>query len=235
MPVDIETNLRGYLDGNVTSDGRMADERYASFDYCFNYFQSFRDAGAASRLASSENVEVSCMELGFYLASWGMYRPRGELFQKSARHLIPIIEVIAGSEKLIARDGGKTVWDVDVDCYTESNILLMLLVGEKIRCARPGMSDTLVTKIMLGVFGNVPAFDINFTAGCKAAGICGTFGKKSLKQLGMFYRKNATVIERYRVPTLDFVTGLPTSRLYTRAKVIDMAFFTGGFDLLNKP
>jgi len=235
VPVDFEANLRGYLDGNVTSNGRMADERYASFDYCFNYFQSFRDAKAVSHLASTDNVQVSCMQLGFYLASWGMYRGSGELLQKSARYLVPVVEVIAGTEKLVwddNKDGNKTTWDVDLDCYTESNILGLLLVAEKIRDARPGMSDILVTKIMLGVFGNVPAFDDNFRYGCKVAGICATFGQESLNQLGALYRQHVDLVERYRVPTLDFVTGQHTARCYSRAKVIDMAFFMEGF---NRP
>ena len=35
-------NLRRYL------EGRNPNERYASFDYCFNYFQSFRESGNIS-------------------------------------------------------------------------------------------------------------------------------------------------------------------------------------------
>ena len=227
--MDIEANLRSYLDGNSTSDRRMADERYASFDYCFNYFQSFREAKNISLLASPANVQLSCLQLGFYLASWGMYRGSADLLQKSARCLVPVVEVIADSEKLRV-EGDKTPWDVDADCYTETNILLLLLVAETIRDALPSASDTLVTKTMLGVFGNVPAFDDNFTYGCKAAQICATFGKKSLKEIGGLYRRNAAVLDRYRVPTLDFVTGQQTGRVYTRAKVIDMALFMEGLN-----
>lgn len=36
------------------------------------------------------------------------------------------------------------------------------------------------------------------------------------------------VIERYRVPTLDFDSGAETDRRYPRAKVIDMIFFIEG-------
>ena len=86
------------------------------------------------------------------------------------------------------------------------------------------MSDILVTKVMLGVFGSVPAFDTNFRRGFGAA----TFGAKALRKIGAFYQENAELLDEYRVPTLDFVTGEPTGRLYTRAKVIDMAFFIEG-------
>ena len=227
--MDIEANLLSYLDGSATSDGRMADERYASFDYCFNYFQSFRDTRNIPQLASLQNMQLSCLQLGFYLASWGMYRGSAELLQKSARYLVPVVEFIASTDCLILASG-ETPWDIDLDCYTETNIELLLLTAARIRYARPGMSDTLITKIMLGVFGNVPAFDDNFRYGCKVAKICATFGKKSLKEIGGFYRRNAAVIDKYRVPSLDFVTGQQTGRAYTCAKVMDMAFFMEGLN-----
>jgi hypothetical protein len=70
----------------------------------------------------------------------------------------------------------------------------------------------------------VPAFDRFFKTGLGVA----TFGKKSLKKVGHFYSDNAAAIERARVATLEFSSGKPTGRRYTRAKVIDMIFFVEG-------
>ena len=86
------------------------------------------------------------------------------------------------------------------------------------------MSDILVTKIMLGVFGNVPAFDTNFKRGFQVS----TFGPKALNKIATFNDENSQVIEKHRINTLDFVSGEHTARNYTRAKVIDMAFFIEG-------
>jgi hypothetical protein len=98
-------------------------------------------------------------------------------------------------------------------------------VRTRIRAAFPrAQSDILVTKIMLGVFGSVPAFDGYFK---KGSGLS-TFSRGALQRLGEFYDKNAEAIDRHRVPTLDFDSGRPTRRLYTRAKVIDMIFFEEG-------
>jgi hypothetical protein len=36
------------------------------------------------------------------------------------------------------------------------------------------------------------------------------------------------IIDQLRQPTLDFATGQPTTRLYTRAKIVDMIFFIEG-------
>ena len=215
--MDLDANLRRYLDnGASATGGRRPDARYASFDYCFNFFQSFRESGDLDGLVSAENIQISCLQLGFYLASWGMLRGSAELLQKSARHFIPLIETIASTES--------SLWEIDADRYTESNIAALLDLARRLRLANGRMSDILVTKVMLGVFGNVPAFDSNFRRGFGTA----TFGAKALRKVGAFYKDNADLLDGYRVPTLDFVTGEPTERLYTRAKVIDMAFFIEG-------
>jgi len=214
--LDLEANINKYLDGDPDSEGRKPDARYASFDYCFNYFQSFREAGDIVALAKPENIQLSCLQLGFYLASWGMLRGSAELLQKSARHLAPVIEVIAAADA--------PLWEIDAHCYSEPNIQLLLGAAQMFREAVPGMSDILVTKIMLGVFGNVPAFDTNFKKGFGVS----TLGPKALRKVGAFYHDNRTAIDAYRVPTIDFVGGEPTNRNYTRAKVIDMAFFIEG-------
>jgi hypothetical protein len=214
--LDLDANLRRYLDGGDGSGGRAPNERYASFDYCFNYFQSFRETRDVSALASPANAQLSCLQLGYYLASWGMLRGSADLLQKSARHLMPIIEVVARSDS--------SLWELDAHCYTESNIRLLLDLANTIRRAHPRMSDILVTKIMLGVFGSVPAFDTNFKRGCGV----GTFCPKALRKIGAFYQDHAGVIDAHRVSTLDFISGEHTQRTYTRAKVIDMAFFIEG-------
>src|SRR5437016_4440484 len=86
------------------------NHRYASFDYCFNYFHSF---ASKSHLASAHNMERSCMELGTYLASWGMFRASGFLLQKkSARHFQNVIRVIASNDLA-------PLWDIDCDDYNE--------------------------------------------------------------------------------------------------------------------
>jgi len=64
----LEENIKKYLYGTAGSDGRTPDARYASFDYCFNYFQSFREAGSVPAIAEPANIQLSCLHLGgFYL------------------------------------------------------------------------------------------------------------------------------------------------------------------------
>lgn len=195
---------------------RDPSARYTSFDYCFNHFQQHR--AEVKAWGEPTGMEVSCLQLGFYLASWGMLRGSAELLQRSARHLVPLVETIA--------DVPAEVWDLDLDSYDKAGIDLVYRTSADVRDAlRPlKASNILVTKVMLGVFGCVPAFDTYFKKGFGVS----TFSKGSLGQVGDFYRENAAQIDGLRQPTLDFTTGQPTTRLYTRAKVVDMVFFIKG-------
>jgi hypothetical protein len=221
MAMDLEANLQSYLGGDSTNpDGRDPTERNVSFDYCFNHFQSYRESGNVHELASPANVQLSCVHLGFYLASWGMMR-NSKLMEKSAKYLIPVIEVIANADA--------SIWEIDADCYTPTNIQRLVELAGKICNALPDVSgtDTLKTKIMLGVFGSVPAFDTTFRRGCKEECMVATFGNGGLKKISEFYQEHEKVINAYRVRTLDFGGG-HTQRCYTRSKVIDMALSTEG-------
>jgi hypothetical protein len=209
--MDIERNLKAYL------RAREPTARYISFDYCFNHFQSHRELGRLAELASPSGMELSCLHLGFFLASWGMLRGSAALLKRSIKHYAPLIEVIASVSP--------NVWEIDAHAYTNESIELLLETARQLRTALPeGASDILVTKIMLGVFGCVPAYDTYFKRGFGVS----TFGRKSLLKIAQFYLDNAEAIEAHRVPTLDFMSGSETRRKYTRAKVIDMIFFVEG-------
>lgn len=90
-------------------------------------------------------------------------------------------------------------------------------------------TDTLVTKVMLGVFGSVPPFDSFFIRGFRTVtGKRVIFGHPTLAAIGEFCKASSVVIDAHRVGTLDVATGQPTRRRYTWAKVIDMVFLVEG-------
>ena len=39
--VDVRRNVKQYMEGEGKDKGRKPGERYASFDYCYNYFRFF--------------------------------------------------------------------------------------------------------------------------------------------------------------------------------------------------
>ena len=217
--MDILANIREFVDGGSNGQGIKPTERYASFDYCVNYFQTFREQDRLTDLVSTKHIQEGCFQLGFYLASWGMLRGSSFLLGKSAKVFEPVVRAIS--------DAPADFWDIDAHLYTPANIDKLLGFKKTLAQALDygkGPTDTLLTKIMLGVFGNVPAFDSYFRMGFDVS----TFGRKALEKIGEFYETNREIIDQNRPATLDFVTGQPTRRLYTRAKVIDMIFFIEG-------
>ncbi len=218
--MDITQNLKFFVEGLGKNRGRQAAERYASFDYCFNYFQAFREEDKIEELAEPAHMQVSCLQLGFYLASWGMLR-NSFLLEKSVRFYQPLIHGIATFDKRI--------WTIDADSYDHENIPVLLACQNMIveslgKEYKP--SDTLVTKIMLGVFGNVPAFDDFFRKGF----LTHSLGKKSLILIAEFYEENKSLIDSIEIYTFDCATALPTQRKYTKAKIIDMIGFIEGIN-----
>jgi hypothetical protein len=79
---------------------------------------------------------------------------------------------------------------------------------------------------MLGMYGNVPAFDTYV----KKALRVNKLTRKSLKVVASFYECHKEVIDRFQqeICTFDFHAGEETNRHYTKAKIVDMVAFIGG-------
>jgi len=233
--MNINSNIRRYLDGRNPEEGVHPESQAASFDYCYNYFQSFRDEKNLELLASHENMHQSCLQIGFFLASWGMYN-QNALTKKSVKVYEPLIRYIAGTELAL--------WSVNVDSYSEENTwrlldceyaIVKILREQGVTLVNGSVSVTLVTKILLGVFGVIPAFDKHFTAWF--AGWRRPTGelwhgrenaRQSLLEIARFYIENKAAIDRFQIPTLDFETGNPTGRRYPIAKIVDMIGYIEG-------
>jgi hypothetical protein len=205
------------------TDEISMDHRYCSFDFCYNYFRE------KTRTQILNDMEKSCLVLGFYLASWGMLRGSSYLLEKNAKFFQPLIEYIAKVDKRI--------WNIDVDRYTDENIALILSVYKEIKAALGigKKSDlVLVTKTMLGVFGIIPAFDKNFTSAFRqiSNNKCGfrKLNEKSLNCIKTFYEANKLEIIALskNLYTKDFKSGDNTVFLYPKAKIIDMYGFIMG-------
>lgn len=123
------------------------------------------------------------------------------------------------------------IWDIDIDNYNSDNVdLIMNCKEDIINALGPENAktwDTLTSKIMLGVFGNVPAFDQYFQKGMKLH----SFNQKSLYELTQFYNDNKSDFESFKVHTFDFKSSKESNILYTKAKLVDMYAFMKGQSL----
>ena len=122
--MNIKKTINQFLEGKDKNKGRKPDERYASFDYCYKYFYSFYRENRLSELVDENNLQMSCLQLGFYLASWGMMRGSSFLLEKSVRNYKNLIFAIAKMNPAL--------WAIDVDSYDDGNIKLILNCKQEI-------------------------------------------------------------------------------------------------------
>jgi hypothetical protein len=174
-------------------------------------------------------MEKSCLTLAFYLASWGMYRGSSFILQRSLKHFEKLIEYINSADK--------SLWEIDVDNYDKNIKTLIDLhnhIKKLVSIENKDASVTLVTKIMLGVFGTVPAYDRFFQNSFSeiSGGYCGftSFKDDSLNTIKDFYEANKTVIDDLANKTYT-MRGFSDKEIeikYTKAKIIDMYGFQLG-------
>lgn len=150
------------------------NDRYRSFNHCYSYFKSLKIE------QYDESLELAMLHLGFYLASWGMYRGSSFLIQKDFKIYKPIIETIFNDEYIELRNLDN---NLNINNYKElaeltfklhKDLQIKLNIERKnyfnyINKPNPknNISSTLTTKIMLGILGCTPAYDRYFKSGIK--------------------------------------------------------------------
>ena len=185
-----------------TRDGNPTSGTPAS-DYCFNYFRSFYEQNRVGDICCPRTSTRAASSLP-YLASWGMLRGNTTLLKKSARIFTPLLE-------RIVQFGGR-LWEVGCGLVHGREHKPPLGNGK----CRPRSSRqreqgfrTLVTKIMLGVYGNVPAFDRYVR---KSLGV-NELTDKSLRVVSAFYEYHMDVIDGFerenRAPLISILAKRP--------------------------
>lgn len=219
--MSIAGNVNTFMREARDNPAGRGSSRYTSFDYCYNYFYSFYQENKLPQLDSNENLQISCMQIYSFLASWGMLRGSSYLLRKmSLAYFVPLIKVIANADPRL--------WEIDVPSYNEDSIKMILKIKDDIINAlgienKP--SETLVTKIMIAVFASVPAIDTNFRKAFHMTKI----NEKNLLRLKQFYEDNQNEIDSIPpIYTIDFNTRKETSLRYPKIKLIDMHGFIEG-------
>lgn len=199
--------------------------RLKAWDYLWDYMQSveeWRD------LASGNNIRVTALNIGFYLANWGMFRGSSELsnvnvrfFEDLSGQLFTEIPVEFWSLKL---KDFKSTNNEAVEAFDEA-FKRVVEFGDN----RVLWTQTLVTKLLLGVWGHCPASDRYFKNGARK--YKEESGNSVVGKVDAWYlvRLNELrVNEGWEIP--EFKT--PNGNRYPMGKVIDMAFFQYGYDSL---
>ncbi len=202
--------------------------RYRSFDFCYLHFHPTNK--------ERNNIQQGCFVLWGYLASWGMLRGSSFLLDKNPAYLKPLVEFIIKEEN-------EFYWKIDVENYPDNyKEILQLYENVKNLIIEGNQQDkTLVTKILLGVFAIVPAYDNYFgetfrTLSKKCSEVdknhkyCGftTVNQRSLEVIHEFYLAHKKeILEIQNNSSLMNFEGIENKDIsYTSAKVIDMYGFT---------
>lgn len=222
--------IENILNGLIYETKMEPNSRALSWEHCY---KEFNKAHKECNKLSEERLDYLSLHLAFYLASWGMYRGSSFLLQKDYKVHKDII-------KLLFQEKYNQLWSIPVNNYNEDNIkLLFELITNmkkiyynirqdvKDKEIKNTISDTLITKVLMGTMGCLPAYDRYFITGIKNNNIVGTLSKKSIKDLIDFYNKNYEILEKKRKE-------LKTSNIeYPQMKIIDMYFWQLGFNIEN--
>lgn len=197
--------------------------RYLSWEHCYKVFLENRDAN------DEQAIDHLALHLAFYLASWGMYRGSSFLLQKDYKVHIPVVKII--QEKKY----DPLVGICAKDLCKEQNLTLLEDIGKRIYACYAedtpasdrkinAASDTLITKILLGTLGCVPAYDRFYKESVKKHHISsGNYNKKSVCRVAKFYCDHEDSFEKLRLE-------LSECRIeYPPMKLMDMCFWQDGY------
>ena len=210
-----------YDDARANENGRSR-----SWEHCYRVF---RDA----RTDPSPDCDYLSLHLAFYLASWGMYRGSSFLLQKDYKVLVPIVEEILKPEY-------DCLFGVACTDLRESEVQGSLkelgdyiaehfgLIRDEVagREVPTPVSPVLITKILMGTLGCVPAYDRFFVDGIKKYRVTTQeYSRNSLLKLVGFYEEHNDRLEEAR-------RGMRVGDLtYPQMKLLDMGFWQIGFEM----
>ena len=200
--------------------------RYSSWEHCYSNFYHAREK-------NNIDVDYLSLQLAFYLASWGMYRGSSFLLQKDYKIHAPVVEKLLNKkyDSLMGINCSELKNEVNQKKLIELNAFMskyydVIRRNVKEKDLKNNLSYTLITKILMGTMGCVPAYDRYFIAGIKNQKVAtGSYNIKSILQLADFYERNESRLEPVRENMR--VYDLP----YPQMKMIDMGFWQIGFDL----
>ena len=203
--------------------------RWKSWEHCYTVFLLHK-----GNKLSDGDANYLALNLGFYLASWRMYRGSSFILSRDYKIHIPAVKALMNPEYL-------RLWDIKcADYLTDNNGLGQLMsvsydlldIYSQIRDevavesgkAEPSaeLSQTLITKILMGVMGCVPAYDTYFIKGRQGVIQERSYSRESINALSKLWVNHETAFEMLRADVSS--PGL----LYLQMKVIDMCFNSRG-------
>lgn len=209
-----------YDDARANENGRSR-----SWEHCYRVF---RDA----RTDPSPDYDYLSLHLAFYLASWGMYRGSSFLLQKDYKVLLPVVEKVLKPEYdclfgLACTDVRESEVQDRLEKLSDYIAAHFQPIRDEVagRKVASSVSPVLVTKILMGTLGCVPAYDRFFVDGIKKYKVTTQeYSLESVRKLAKFYEAHNDRLEEAR-------RGMRVGDLtYPQMKLLDMGFWQVGFE-----
>ena len=204
---------------------RDENGRSRSWEHCY---RAFRDA----RTDPSPDYDYLSLHLAFYLASWGMYRGSSFLLQKDYKVLVPVVEEVLKPDydclfgvacvRLREPEVQARLKKVCEEIAAYFHPIREEVAGREVTTP---VSPVLITKILMGTLGCVPAYDRFFQDGVATYKVTTqTYSPESILKLVDYYEEHNDRLEEVR---RGFVADGLT---YPQMKLLDMGFWQIGFE-----
>lgn len=199
---------------------RDKNSRFCSYEHFHRVFEE-------EYYADTPGIDFLTLHLFAYLASWGMLRGSTFSLQKDYLFHRPVVEILLDRKY-------RHLLNIKIDEMTEADIELIFEVADRIinyyksqtyfkdsmtPIEIKDVTPTLITKILMGAYACVPAFDNNVVTASRKMkdDLIGVFNKKAVQKLIAFYNKNKDEIDdaSRRCSKERAVT-------YSEMKIIDM-------------
>ena len=244
MANDIKEKVEKFLS---LANGDPHHSNY-SWDHCYLFFRKFRELESSEQ---KNQIDLACLNLAFYLASWGMYRGSTFVRWKDYKIYKGVVETLLKPEfndlwdpmyydALLSGENeiNENSYKIEKVFELKNDLIQSLelhrqitrLKGLKIVQESKTVTDTLVTKILLGTMGCVPAYDNYFRKGLGAKAIKprNGFNKRSFVRVLNFCKVDLIEFRKVKIPILR------SEYYYPLMKIIDMYFWTVGAEENDK-
>lgn len=243
--IDIKVNrfyslIKDYKEG-------APETRYKSWEWCHDAFVEKKEEyrKAQNEKVKEEIVDFLSLHLAFYLASWGMYRGSSYLLKRDYKAHKKAVKKILDKKY-------EDLWGFELKDKTSIDNAKKLLfnkegdkrgiywvVKESYNIEQSNeddeASDTLTTKILMGTFGCVPAFDRYLKAGISAYKKVNTDSKyKFTQQIEDEDAKTFEEIAKFVIGNkdkLNKIKKVSALEKYPLMKLVDMYFWEIGYEL----
>lgn len=195
------------------------NHRFKSWEHCYKFFNG-----------RNVDTETATLHLAVYLASWGMYRGSTFSLQRDYKiHEGAVKKILAYKQTIMEKPHDhERVWKLIEELkmhYMDKIVTYKKLYPESRDFKQ---LDTLITKILLGTLGCMPAYDKYFKEGIKKQGIKKQ-GEKidcSLNDKDVFQKAFDWFWHVYDANSESIDENL--KKLYPPMKIIDMYFWEKG-------